>query len=464
MNEASQMEREDLQRRPLLRATRKPYPAYRDSGVGWIGRVPEHWDVSRTKFVARLESGHTPSRQHPEYWVDCTIPWFTLADVWQIRDGKTEYVHETAEKVSELGIANSSARLLPKGTVIVSRTASVGFSAILGVDGATTQDFVNWVCGPRIRPEYLLYVFRSMRQEFRRLTMGSTHQTIYMPDVGQFSTPVPPLDEQDAIVRFIRQETSRIDALLEKKRRLTELLNEQRAAMIVHAVSRGLRGTVPMRNSCAAWLGEVPAHWDVLRLKFVAKMESGHTPSRSVPEYWENCTIPWVSLNDTKRLMECDFLDETTHCISELGMQNSSAHILPAEAVVFSRDATIGLCAITASPMAVSQHFIAWICGPRLLPEYLLHVLRSMRQELDRLTMGATIKTIGMPDVRSLVVPVPPIDEQRSILSHIGTEATRIDGLVAKIDCHIGLLEEHRAALINAAVTGQIDVRAEVPA
>ena len=156
----------------------KTYPTYRDSGVGWLGQVPEHWDVCRTKFVARLESGHTPSRQHPEYWVDCAIPWFSLADVWHIRDGKTEYVNETAEKVSELGIANSSARLLPKGIVIVSRTASVEFSAILGVDAATTQDFVNWVCGNRTRPEYLLYVFRGMRQEFRRLTMGSTHQTI----------------------------------------------------------------------------------------------------------------------------------------------------------------------------------------------------------------------------------------------------------------------------------------------
>lgn len=158
----------------------KPYPEYKDSGVEWLGDIPAHWEVNRTKFAARLRSGHTPSRQHLEYWQDCTIPWFGLADVWQIRDGRIEYVSETAEKISELGLANSAARLLPKGTVILSRTASVGFSAIMGVDMATTQDFVNWVCGPTLRPEYLLYVFRSMGQEFARLTMGSTHQTIYL--------------------------------------------------------------------------------------------------------------------------------------------------------------------------------------------------------------------------------------------------------------------------------------------
>ena len=185
-----------------------PNVSMKDSGVEWLGEIPAHWKVKRTKFAATLRSGHTPSRQNPEYWKDCTIPWFGLADVWQIRDGQVEYVTATSEKISEIGLAHSAARLLPKGTVILSRTASVGFSTILGVAMATTQDFVNWVCGPSLQPEYLLYVFRAMGPEFRRVTMGSTHQTIYMPDVGCFSTPVPPVPEQEKIVVFIRKEDS----------------------------------------------------------------------------------------------------------------------------------------------------------------------------------------------------------------------------------------------------------------
>lgn len=219
----------------------------KDSGVEWLGEIPTHWEVNRTKFAARLRSGHTPSRQHPEYWQDCTIPWFGLADVWQIRDGQNEYVYETAEKISELGLANSAARLLPKGTVILSRTASVGFSAVLGVDMATTQDFVNWICGPTLRAEYLLYVFRSMGHEFRRLTMGSTHQTIYMPDVGGFSTPIPPVPEQDRIVAVIRKETARIDALVGKVRDAIDRLKELRAALISVAVT----GKIDVREEVA---------------------------------------------------------------------------------------------------------------------------------------------------------------------------------------------------------------------
>ncbi|WP_420634459.1 restriction endonuclease subunit S [Candidatus Palauibacter sp.] len=246
------------------------YPEYRDSGVEWLGEIPAHWNAKRTKFAATLRSGHTPSRQKAEYWQDCTIPWFGLADVWQVRDGRVEYVRETAEKISEIGLANSSARLLPEGTVILSRTASVGFSAILGVDMATTQDFVNWICGPSIRPEYLLYVFRAMESEFRRLTMGSTHQTIYMHDVDGFSTPVPPISEQDQIVAFIRKETARIDALVTKQERLIDLLQEKRTVLITRAVTRGLDPDVPMRDSGLDWLGQIPAHWEVVQLRRVA--------------------------------------------------------------------------------------------------------------------------------------------------------------------------------------------------
>ena len=219
----------------------------KDSSIAWLGKVPAHWEVKRTKFAATLRSGHTPSRQNPEYWKNCTIPWFGLADVWQIRDGQVEYVDVTAEKISEIGLANSAARLLPKGTVILSRTASVGFSAILGVDMATTQDFVNWICGPSLQPEYLLYVFRRMGQEFRRLTMGSTHQTIYMPDVGDFWTPVPPVAEQHQIVAFIRRELANIDALVAKVRTAIDHLKEYRTALISAAVT----GKIDVRKEAA---------------------------------------------------------------------------------------------------------------------------------------------------------------------------------------------------------------------
>ncbi|MFM8276259.1 MAG: restriction endonuclease subunit S [Cyanobium sp.] len=226
-----------------------PDAPMKDSGVEWLGEVPEHWTVMPLRLAARIESGHTPSRSREDYWVaeECIYPWFTLGDVWQIREGRAEYVFETQEKVSQIGLENSAARLLPANTVILSRTASVGFSGILGVPMATTQDFVNWICGPRICPEYLLFVFRAMTKEFERLKYGSTHNTIYMPDIFSFRTPIPPLGEQRQIVSMVRESLRQFDDSFDNLLKSQELLQERRSALISAAVTGQIdvRGLVP---------------------------------------------------------------------------------------------------------------------------------------------------------------------------------------------------------------------------
>ncbi len=278
-------------------------------------------------------------------------------------------------------------------------------------------------------------------------------------DIHVLPTVVPPLVEQVHIAAFLDRETAKIDALVTEQQRLVELLKEKRQAVISHAVTKGLNPNAPMKDSGIEWLGEVPAHWDVTKMKWVAKMESGHTPDKKIAEYWDNGDIPWVSLNDTSYLKDHDYISETAYAVTQLGIDNSSAHLLPPNAVVFSRDATIGRCAITTRPMAVSQHFIAWVCGETIIPEFLLLRLRSMTRELDRMTTGATLKTIGMPEVKTLVTPVPPLSEQRTILEWVASQTGQIDALTLEANRAIELLQERRTALISAAVTGKIDVR-----
>jgi type I restriction enzyme S subunit len=277
--------------------------------------------------------------------------------------------------------------------------------------------------------------------------------------IRNFRVRMPSLLEQRIIAAFLDRETANIDALVIKKERLIELLQEKRSALISHVVTRGLDPAVPTKESGVGWLGPVPAHWRTSRIRWIARMESGHTPDKKIDAYWTDCDIPWVSLNDTSYLAGHDYITETSNYVNALGIANSSARVLPARAVVFSRDATIGRCAITTRPMAVSQHFIAWLCGDGLVPEYLLFVLRAMHQELERVTMGATLKTIGMPDVKRLAIPVPPVQEQMQIAEHIMAKTARIDALVGKVREAIDKLKEYRAALITAAVTGKIDVR-----
>jgi type I restriction enzyme S subunit len=219
----------------------------RNSSLPWLPSLPAHWREAKLTLLAKLGSGHTPSRQHPEWWVDCTIPWITTGEVWQIRDDRIEYLTDTRERISEVGLANSAAKLHPAGTVVLSRTASAGFSAIMATDMATSQDFVTWTCGPELRPRYLLLYLRAMRSDLLgRLAMGTTHKTIYFPDLQSIRVPLPPLDEQDEIVEFVWERLHRIEDAIEAINRQEELLHERRQALVAAVVTgqRDISGVV----------------------------------------------------------------------------------------------------------------------------------------------------------------------------------------------------------------------------
>jgi type I restriction enzyme S subunit len=212
------------------------------SKLAWADSLPATWQSVKLGQVARMGSGHTPSRSHPEWWEDCTIPWITTGEVSQVRDDRLEILTQTRECISELGLANSAAELAPKGTVVLCRTAaSAGYSAIMGHEMATSQDFATWKCGPQLEPFYLLWCLRAMRPDLLdRLAMGSTHKTIYMPDLQGLRIPLPPMAEQQQIVSSIHASNAVTDAAIDVIDRQLALLAERRQALITAAVAGGI--------------------------------------------------------------------------------------------------------------------------------------------------------------------------------------------------------------------------------
>lgn len=171
--------------------------------------VPTGWRWLPLMKVARLESGHTPSRNHPEYWGG-PVPWIGIKDA-RIANGKV--IAETAQSITQEGLDNSSARLLPKGTVCLSRTASVGYVTVMGKPMATSQDFVNWVCSDDLRPRYLMHLLMCERPSLLSFSEGAVHRTIYFPEVKAFHIALPPVEEQDRIVEQIEQLQSVFEGL-----------------------------------------------------------------------------------------------------------------------------------------------------------------------------------------------------------------------------------------------------------
>jgi type I restriction enzyme S subunit len=435
----------------------KPYPSYKPSGVEWLGELPSEWDCLPLRRLVSLDNDKVEADS------EMPLPYVGMENIepWTGR-----LLQLDPDAIPE-GISN---RFVPGSVLFGKLRPYLAKASFVNFVGLCSSELLV-LQSVKLQPAYLKYEL--LTDGFISLVDSSTYGA-KMPRaswdfIGGVHLPVPPLEEQRGIAAFLDAETAKIDTLIEKKQALIEKLKEQRTALISRTVTRGLppeaaraAGLDPhprLKPSGVEWLGDVPEHWEVNKLKYLADVESGHTPSRSVPEYWIDTNIPWVSLNDSGFLRNHDYISETAVQISERGMANSSAHLLPAGAVVFSRDATVGLCAITTRPMAVSQHFIAYICGPRLLPRFLLLALKAMAQHLERLSMGSTIPTIGMPDIHSLSAPVPPSTEQEVICEYIDAECSKLDQTAAQVEAAASCLREYRSALITAAVTGKIDVR-----
>jgi type I restriction enzyme S subunit len=432
------------------------YPEYKDSGVEWLGDVPEHWSARQLKFLCTCNDEVLPDSISADYEIE-------YVDIGSV--SANEGITRTESLV--FGSAPSRARRIVRdGDVIVS-TVRTYLEAIAPIDNPP-ENLVVSTGFAVIRPNDYLYKgfaayclrANGFIKEVVALSVGVSYPAINASDLVNIKVPEPLIEEQQKIANFLDHETAKIDTLIQKQQQLIKLLKEKRQAVISHAVTKGLNPNAPMRDSGVEWLGEVPEHWKVCRIKQVAKLESGHTPDKKIESYWVECDIPWVSLNDSSQLKVVDYISETAIFLNEKGIANSSARKLPGRCVVFTRDASIGLAAITTRVMAVSQHVIAWICDEeKVIPEYLLLVFYAMKDELDRFTFGATLKTIGMPDVNKLTGSFPDIVEQKIIIEHVFRVKQTMDIVVSKAEEAIKIIQERRTALISAAVTGKIDVR-----
>ncbi|OSP25917.1 hypothetical protein B7767_41945 [Streptomyces sp. 13-12-16] len=398
------------------------------------------WPTAPIRLVARLGSGHTPSRSKPEYWENCSVPWVTLADVWQLREGRTTFITETKEMVSPLGLAKSAAVKHPAGTVILSRTASVGFSAIMGRDMATSQDFATWTCGPRLEPRYLLHALRGMAPDLKRVATGSTHKTIYMPDIEQLRVPLPPLDEQRRIAGFLDAETARIDNLASLRSRQLRLIEERRGSSLNAAFSR--HGYAPTR------------------LKYL--LSSRPRYGVLVPQFIEGEGVRFIRVND---LLDLPGRSATLRTIPEELSAQYARTITRTGDVLLSVVGTMGRSAIVP-PDLEGANIARAVASLRPRPNVSAELISAwlttpdfLRQATDATSSDTAQPTLGMEDLSNfrLFWPTSSVD-QADLLHTVQATQRNFSSLASAFHRQSLLLAERRQALITAAVTGQLDV------
>ena len=412
--------------------------------------------MTRLKRVALMRAGGTPTVDDPSLWSETGLPWVAIGDMT-----RSPVVDHTDRAVSDSGRESKSLPVGQPGTVLFAMYASVGALAVLGVEATWNQAILGLEPRPGMSEgRFLRYWLEHLRPDLGALTRSNTQDNLNAEQVGNLPFPVSGVSHQSHIADYLDAETARIDALIVKKRQMIELLTERHMDVITEGV-RGTFTSAATEPSHLNWLDRRGSGWDEVKLTLVARLGSGHTPSRDHPEWWLDCTVPWITTGEVAQMRSdrIEFITETREMISDAGIANSSAEIHPAGTVVLCRTASAGYSAIMGRDMATSQDFATWTCGALLQPRFLLLCLRAMRQDLlGRLAMGSTHQTIYMPDIESLRGPIPTIGEQDRIVEEVWRRLRVIESAVDALVAQIALLTEHRQALITVAVTGSLRI------
>ena len=446
----------------------KPYPAYKDSGVEWLGQVPAHWNFEKLKYIAKFSGGGTPSRENANYW-NGDIPWVSPKDM------KSEIIHSAEESISIDGLRNSTTSLVaPDHVLIVVRSGILKHTipvAINEVAVTLNQDMKavrldSQVCSSQFLFRWIQGFNDDLLQAW--LKQGATVESIEQEFLAGTIVPIPPLIEQHVIVAHLDRETARIDGLISRKTRFIELLREKRQALITHAVTKGVDPNAPMKDSGVAWLGDMPAHWDVTRVKYVINsIGQGWSPeceSRPVDEgEWGVLKVGCVN-GGVFRPTENKALPLTLAPRPELALKKGD--------VLVSRANTrelVGGCAVVEQDfpllMICDKLYRLSVDNVRTNPAFLaaLIAVHGRREvELEATGASASMVNIAQSVILNLQVGLPPLDEQGAIIASVVSGAQRYDTLISTTESSIELLKERRSALITAAVTGQIDLRATV--
>ncbi len=432
------------------------YERYRESGVGWLGDMPAHWSLMTLKRdVAFLTSG---SRGWADHYADDGALFIRIGNLTR------EHIDLDLTDIQRVAVPDGSEgerTRVESGDVLFSITAYLGSVAVVP-ENLETAYVSQHVALTRLRRERLLpswvgYVTLSVigKTYLAMRGYGGTKVQLSLDDIAELIMTVPPVVEQEAITAFLDDEVGKIDALVEEQRRFIELLKEKRQAVISHAVTKGLDPTAPMKDSCVEWLGAVPAHWEVVPLRwlfrFVKRQEGAEFEVLSV--YREFGVIEKSSREDNNNKTPEDLSKYQTVQIGDLVINKMKAWQGSAGVSIFD-GITSPDYAVFEPTHAGCDHYFNWLLRCRLLPAVYLSISNGIRNDQWRLE----------PDkLREVRLPLPPVLEQESIAQTLLQSVGSFDALIAEADILIGLLQERRAALISAAVTGKIDVRTLAP-
>ena len=443
----------------------KPYAKYKPSGIAWLGNIPEHWEHSKLKYLTNkiVDGAHfTPT------YVENGIPFLRVTDIQTKKLDLSKIKYIPKEEHDEL-----IKRCNPQyGDILLSKNGTIGITKI--VDWEFEFSIFVSLCLIKLKEELNPYFFstlfgsKAVEVQIRESGQTTSVTNLHLEKIRELICVLPPLPEQTAIAAFLDYKTAKIDRFIRKKKQLIKLLNEQKAGIINDAVTKGLDTNAKMKPSGIEWLGDIPEHWEVRKLKYVADC----FPSN----------IDKHTKEDEKKVRLCNYTDvyKNDFITNDMSLMVATATDEQIEKfrlqigdVIITKDSETAND--IAVPAYVKEELENVVCGYHLSVlrpfsnldgEYLFRVLqcKPINIQFEVCSNGVTRVGLCVYDMKKAQIPIPPLPEQSAIVSLIEKETATINKTIATIEKEIALVQEYRTALIAEAVTGKIDVRGyEIP-
>ena len=435
----------------------RSYPKNKDSGVEWLGEIPEYWEEKRFTFLFSFSRGLSITKQD---LLDEGIPCVNYGEIHSKYGFEVNPNKHALKCVNDEYLSSSDKSLLGRGDFVFADTSEdiegSGNFTCLNSDTPIFAGYHTIIARQKKDYNYrfLSYFFDSLefrnqiRSEVAGIKVFSVTQSILKNSKVLLPAPI----EQTTIANFLDRETARIDTLIEKKERQIEILKEKRVALISHAVTKGLDPHVKMKDSGVEWLGKIPEHWDVFRAKILFKEVKARTET-GLEELLTVSHITGVTKRSEKNVNM--FMAESLE-----GYKKCQKNDL----VINTMWAWMGALGITPYEGIVSPSYNVYRFRTKnIVSQYFDYLFRISRfiSEIICHSQGVWSSRLRLyPEYFfNILLPIPPLDEQRKIINLIHNKTGHFDKLESKINSSISLLHEYRTALISAAVTGKIDVR-----
>ncbi|MFT5116841.1 MAG: type I restriction enzyme S subunit [Kiritimatiellia bacterium] len=439
------------------------YPEYKNTEINWLERLPAHWDVSKLRYMFSFSKGLTITKND---LLDEGVPCVNYGEVHSKYGFEVNPEIHPLKCVSKSYLISSPNALLSQGDLVFADTSediegSGNFTQLVS-EHKLFAGYHTIIARPKDQKCSRFYAYlldsQELRTQIRHAVKGVKVFSITQAILRGINIWLPMPEEQQKIANFLDHETTKIDTLIEKQQQLIKLLKEKRQAVISHAVTKGLNPNAPMRDSGVEWLGEVPEHWEVKRLKHISpKIGVGLVINPST--YTRDKGVYFIFGGDVK---EYYFDLSKTRRISQKDSDNLLPSRLNHRDLVSIRVGYPGITAVVTEEIDGSncasvivirhgKYNSDWLCAA-------MNVWIG-RQQVDLVSYGAAQKQFNVADAIDFIFPVPPDDEQNKIASFVQESLNRFNTLSGKAEQQVGLLQERRTALISAAVTGKIDVR-----